>query len=104
MDARLLPESPPTPPGPRERGLLWVKMGKLSLTSCRVMNTVAVPDSPRRPWASFASTTTSYLSCISRSRFLFMVTMSPAKCVLSGTMLPGELLKNTDAQTLLREP
>lgn len=94
MDARLLPEScPRPPPGPREMDSLWVKMGKLSLTSCSVMNTVAVPDSPLRPWASSAFTTTSYLSCVSRSRCLFMVTMSPAKCVLSGTMLPEELLK-----------
>lgn len=48
MDARLLPEHRPHQ-GPGRGAHTGIQKMKLSLASCRVMNTVAVPDSPRRP-------------------------------------------------------
>lgn len=88
---------PPSSPGPWGKSSRWVKMGKLSLMSCRVTSTVAVPDSPRRPWASRASTTISYLACISLSKVLVVVKMSPAKSIRAGAVLLGGTLENTGA-------
>lgn len=68
-------------------------MGKLSLMSCSVISTVAVPESPRRPWASRASTTTSYLAFVSRSKSLVVVEMSPVKVSQQEPRYLGNLQK-----------